>query len=273
MVANKHFSGPQLRIKTVAPPRLAVAKIGIVSRDYTIRYANGFRDFSGALPGVLALLDKEGCDTVLFSLYSIVPRKSFRPFRSIKLNNIKSVLYEEFEDGTKRKAGRYIVLHRQANKWHEYALQQKFGSLTGVTKETIMGFVSGEIPKRILGNCCVLLCGETNGVNYAPKIKSVRDDFGLRESIPKEVDVILNPIHDRMTRFEMKLKRRFLSQKGRWVVSVWNKGRGRDGTGPAWTVFRNGKKKELLVTRIQNRMGLEIGVLEIQETQKSRIGA
>jgi len=268
-MTKKGFSGQQLRVKTDLGPRLAIAKIGIVSRDYTHKYTNGFRDFSDALPGVLALLDKEGCDTVLFSLYSIIPRKSFRPFHSIRLHNIKSVLYEEFTDGEKRKPGRYIVLHQRANKWHEYVLQQKFGSLTGKKKETIVEFIQDEIPKRILGNCCVLLCGESNGVKYVPKYKSVQDNFGLRKSLPKEVNVILNPVHDRMTRFEMKLKRRFLSQNDRWVVSVWNKGkqdkngRVRDGGEPAWSIFRNGKKTEIIVTPLQNQMGVEIGILEI----------
>jgi hypothetical protein len=77
----------------------------------------------------------------------------------------------------------------------------------------------------------------------------------------------LNSGHDRMTRFEMPLKRRFLSQNNRWVISVWNKGkrdssdRPRDGTKPPWTVFQNGK--EIVVKPIQNQMGVEIGILEI----------
>lgn len=35
--------------------------------------------------------------------------------------------------------------------------------------------------------------------------------------------IILNPVHDKMTRFEMKLKRRFLPKNNRLVISVWNK--------------------------------------------------
>jgi hypothetical protein len=138
LTAKKHTGDLQLGTRKGAIPRLTIAKNGIVSRGYTVKYSNGFRDFSDALPGVLALLDKEGCDTVLFSLYSIVSRKSFRPFRSIRLRNIRTVLYEEFTDGIKRKMGRYVVFHRRANKWHEYALQQKFGSLTGETREKIV---------------------------------------------------------------------------------------------------------------------------------------
>ena len=55
-------------------PNIIARKIGIVARDYNVRFQNGYRDFSCALPDVLKLLDDHGCDTVLFSLYSIVPR-------------------------------------------------------------------------------------------------------------------------------------------------------------------------------------------------------
>lgn len=56
------------------PPRLSVKEIGLVSRDY-----NKHRDFSAAYPEILESLDREGCDTVLFSLFSIIRRKSFDP--------------------------------------------------------------------------------------------------------------------------------------------------------------------------------------------------
>ena len=78
--------------------------------------------------------------------------------------------------------------------------------------------------------------------------KKVEDDFGLKKSLPKEVTVVLNSGHDRMTRFEMKRKRKFFSEHGRWTISVWNKGgkdkngRTHDGTKPPWTVFYNGRE-------------------------------
>ena len=106
-----------------------------------------------------------------------------------------------------------------------------------------------------------------DGVKYSPKDKKVHDVFELRASIPKTANIILNPIHDRMTRFEMKLKRQFLSENNRWVVSVWNKGkkdrngRSKDGKGPAWTIFYDGE--EIVVTPIENQLGVEIGVLSI----------
>jgi hypothetical protein len=72
-----------------------------------------------------------------------------------------------------------------------------------------------------------------------------------------------------MTRFEMKLKRQFLSEKGRWVISVWNKGkedknaRVKDGSGPAWTVFHNGVSND--VDLLPNALGIEIGILDVEK--------
>lgn len=257
-------------IRIVLPPVLNIGKIGIISRDYRHRYPNGIRDFSHSLPDVMKLLDEKGCDAVLFSLYSIVPRKSYEP-QSIfnRLKNLKAVFLEEFDDGEKRKAGRYVVHYQTASGWKEYSFSQVFGTLSGVSKNEIEAFVKSEMPKRILGNSCVLLCGETNGVKYSRQNKKVEDIFGLKEAIPPKSKVILNPIHDRMTRYEMKLKRQFLSKQGRWVISVWNKGkedksgRTRDGKNPPWTIFHNGRDVSDKASIIGNQLDLDIGVLDV----------
>ena len=99
-----------------------------------------------------------------------------------------------------------------------------------------------------MGNITVLLCGETNVVKYDKGKKSVIDYFGVLKAIPSETRIILNPVHDRMTRFEMKLKRAFLSKHNRLVISVWNKGKtdkkgkNRDGRNPPWTIYSDGKE-------------------------------
>jgi hypothetical protein len=255
--SNKDASSPSLRIN----------KLGIISRDYNYTYENEHRDFSQVLSGVLKLLDQKGCDTAIFSLFSVVPRKSFDPYKCFDgLKNIKAVLFEEFKDARKRERGRYVVYYLSKG-WQEYDFLQQFGTLSGKKEDDIINFVDKEIPKRIMGNCCVLLCGETNGVKYSPKDKKVHDVFELRKSISKTANIILNPIHDRMTRFEMKLKRMFLSENNRWVISVWNKGKkdrngkSKDGSGPAWTVFCN--RKEITVTPIENKFKVEVGILNI----------
>lgn len=250
-------------------PRLNIGKIGIVTRDYRFEFSNGYRDFSHAFPQLIKMLDAEECDTVLFSLFSFISRKGYDCLNILKgLKNIKAVLLEEFQDGKNREAGRYVVYHRTPSGVEEYEFCQVFGKITGMPQQKIQDFVQNEIPRRTLGNCCVLLCGETNGVKYSKVDKRIYDTFGLRKAIPHDAKIILNPIHDRMTRFEMKLKRQFLSKKNRWVISVWNKGKQdingkiKDGNGAAWTVFHNGY--ELDIPRIQNDLGVEIGVLNVK---------
>jgi hypothetical protein len=269
---TKGFGDPTPSAKIEPGPRLTIAKIGIVSRDY-----NKLRDFRNAFPDVLTLLDRKGCDTVLFSLYSIdfSKLKSFKPFRSIRLRHVKAVLYEEGGKGEKNR--QCVVFYRRGHKWHRYVVPGGgFPTLKGLTdkkkREKVGKFVERSIPGRTLGNCCVILCGEINGVPYHMDTKEVRDDFGLRKSLPRKAIVVLNPGHDRMTRFEMKLKRSFFSEQGRWTISVWNKGkqdkkrRTHDGTKPPWTVFHNGHEVTQVVGRLQTQIqNLEIGILEIAE--------
>lgn len=249
-------------------PSLNVRKLAIVSRDYTHPYPNGYRDFSHSFAAVLALLDGRGCDAVLFSPWSIVPREGYDPVTALQLRNVKAILYEHFPQGTDGVQGRppFVVAYQTETGWRKYERSQVFGTLT--EKCDMPAFVREELPRRILGNACVLICGETNGVKYSPKDKKVHDIYGLVGALPGDVKVILNPVHDRMTRFEMVRKREFLSRGGRWVVSVWNKGKrnknGRtmDGKGVPWTVFRDGKP--VTVDRVENDLNVEIGIVDLR---------
>jgi hypothetical protein len=265
------FARESRSLKTTKTPRLKISKLGVVSRDYSVKYPNGYRDFSYGMTNVLKMLDQKKCDAVLFSLYGIDARRSYSPLSSLKkINNIKAVFLEKFKDGKDRDIENYVVYHRKSKRWDKYELEQLFGSLTEISAKKLVEFVQNEMPKRNLGNCCVLLCGETNGVKYSKNEKRVKDSFGLRAAISNEAKIVLNPIHDRMTRPEMPLKRRFLSANDRWVVSVWNKGRKdksgkvKDGKGPAWMIFHNGKKIE--INRIANEYGWDIGILDIDKS-------
>lgn len=249
-------------------PDVTVKRLGIVSRNYDTVFPNGYRDFSGPLPEILRFLDERRCDTVLFSLFSIVPRESFSVLRAIQhRETLRALLYEEFTDVPQRDYTRYVVQGWRKGGWTEHSFVQVFGSLS--EKNLDMGnFVRTHLPKRVLGHTCILLCGESNGVRYSRSAGGVVDAYGMRAAIPEQVRVILNPIHDRMTRFEMALKRKFLSENGRWVVSVWNKGKQdrngkvKDGTRPPWQVFHDGK--EVLVPAIPNDLGVEMGVLSVE---------
>ena len=271
MTKNTGVIQQSKNITTGFIPSLIISKIGIISRDYSHNYGNEHRDFSYSMPNVLKLLDNEKCDTALFSLFSIDRRNKFSVLNVLKkceLEHIKTVLLEEFKDGTPRLGVDFgfVVFYLTAQGWKEYRLEQKFGTLKDMKKGEINDFVTKEMPKRFLGNCCVLLCGEINGVKYSMEDKQVNDEFGLRKSIPNKVKIILNPTHDRMIRHEMPCKKKFLSENGPWVISVWNKGKVyKDGKvrkepNPAWSVFYDGKEKA--VDLIQNEFGVEIGIFD-----------
>jgi hypothetical protein len=247
-------------------PILNIHKLGIVARDY-----HETKDFRKSLPGVLQLLDEKRCDAVLFSLFSLKPE--YDPNDVLKgLKNIKVVFFETFvENKNPKKPPRerrdFVVYYRTPSGWEEYWLKQKFGSLAHKPKKELHDFVEQELlPNRILGNSCVLLCGESNAVKCKRDDGKVYDILGLRKAIRKEksVEIILNPCHDYMRRPEMKKKRAYLSEGKRWVISVWCKGKGRESILP-WTVFYNGKEHHVDETiRDFDKDAVFVGILNVQ---------
>jgi hypothetical protein len=141
-----------------------------------------------------------------------------------------------------------------------------------VKRDVIDPFLAETRSLRNFGNCAVILCGETNILDYAQRSGRVRDPHGYLEAISPCVTVFLNPIHDRMTRHEMTAKRKFLSRSGRWVVSVWNRGRKyrdgktRDGQAPPWLIFFDGHAVELVGEKnfsSANDPSIQIGILDM----------
>ncbi|MBW7990819.1 MAG: hypothetical protein FVQ84_12500 [Planctomycetes bacterium] len=261
--------------KLVKKPNIKITKLGIVSHDYRHEEQNGYRDFSYHLKDILGCLDEQKCDSVLFSLCTIVPRPSFKTKRRLSsLRNIKSVFIEEFCDkgDDNRVPKRYVVYYKTSKGWQEYELHQQFGSLSKCKAKEIIELTNNVKKRKTFGKCAVLLCGESNIVKYSQQDRTCIDEYNYLNAV-SGVSIFLNPIHDRMTRYEMKLKRIFLSENNKWVVSVWNKGKihkdgkTRDGKDPAWTVYHNGS--ELLIDRINctipSNSSIEIGILDMRE--------
>jgi|YelNatPaOPRAMG01_1025707.scaffolds.fasta_scaffold125041_1 hypothetical protein len=259
--------------KSSEPPNINIKKLGIVSHDYSCEEDNKLRDFSYAFADILKCLDNKGCNSVLFALFTLIPRNDFKIEDYLKeQKNIELVFIEEFKE---ENGNKYVIYYKLDSNWHKYCLTQKFGKLKYTHKfrnEIITPFINEVRTQRIFGNFTVLLCGESNIVKYSKKSKSVEDPFNYLKEIPINIKVILNPIHDRMTRFEMKRKREFLSNKERYVVSVWNKGKKdkngkvKDGKKPAWTVFYNGKEitlEKIDDCPIASKSNIEIGVCEL----------
>ncbi len=276
MINNDVFKVDNAGSNKSGPPKINIKKLGIVSHDYRYKDDNGLSDFSYTFTGILNYLDNKGCNSVLFALFTIIRRNDFKIENSLKgLKNIELVFIEEFKEESNGIKSRYVVYYKLGSDWHECVLKQWFGTLKNTHKffnESITPFINEVRTQRLFGNFTILLCGESNIVKYSKASESIEDPFNYLKEIPINIKVILNPIHDRMTRFEMKLKRKFLSEKDRWVVSVWNKGKKdkngkvKDGNRPAWTVFNNGneiKLEKIDDCSISSKSNIEIGFLEL----------
>tara|TARA_B110000003_G_C16605220_1_gene517244 strand:- start:167 stop:943 length:777 start_codon:yes stop_codon:yes gene_type:complete len=256
--------------------KLNINKIGIVSRDYRNREKNGHRDFSYAFKSILTTLDEQACDSVLFSLYTINKRTSFNVesiLKELKIKNIRTIFLEEFKDSEERIPLENVIYYHEKGQWREQRLTQKFAK-GGVKNKVAESFKKEVQEERLFGNFTVLLCGETNIVNYKMATKKIEDQYKFSKILDKDINIILNPIHDKMTRPEMKLKRRYLSKPKRWVVSVWNKGRSdrngkvdKDHKNPhGWDIYYDGMEKKLkpINHSVDNQVDIEIGIINLQ---------
>lgn len=266
-----------IKLNKLEKPNIKLSKIGIISRDY--RASNGNSDFSKSFDEILNYCDSKGCDSVVFSLYTLLEKNKIDINKLNRLKNIDAIFIEEFKyEKNESIAGQNKIYYKKDGYWDYREYTQKFGTLkyTNKFKEVVVAPFLKEIADvRSFGNCAVMLCGETNVVKYYRKEKEVRDDDSkLFNHLPLASKIILNPIHDRMTRHEMKKKRQFLSSNDRIVISVWNKGKTdkngktRDGKNEPWTIFKNGKelelKREILeIDKFENQDQIEIGILDV----------
>jgi hypothetical protein len=252
-------------------PNLKLSKIALVSRNYLKPNKNS--DFESDFEEILKFCDNLKCDSIIFSLFSIKEKNKPQIRRSLeKLKFVKSLFLEEYIN--RNEIGTFITYYRENNTWCEYLLTQKFGSLSETNKKKMSSFLNEVENQRILGNFTVLLCGESNLVKFNGKEKKVEDTYGYFDVLPKSVEIILNPIHDKMMRYEMNLKRKFLSKNDRTVISIWNKGKifkdgkTRDGSLPAWKIYKN--EEEIIVhsekSNILNnsKSEIEIGILNLE---------
>jgi hypothetical protein len=100
-----------------------------------------------------------------------------------------------------------------------------------------------------------------------PSNGNFRDEFGFNGELEtRGIRVVFNPLHDYMTRYEMKKKRAYYSINQRMVITVWNMGRERESKTP-WTIFYNDKDITTQVRevspRIKDRLDIRIGIVPV----------
>jgi len=258
-----------------AQNKVTLSKLGLITRDYNFVAPNGYRDFSDTFESVLTYLDEQQCDTAVFSLYSLLHKHQGMVLSILaKQRHLKCVLVEYFDDdinANKRSNTQNVLYLKTQRGWHPYSCNKRFGSLSTGKKKKVTELLSVVSTERTIGNASVLICGETNIVRYQRLGKKVVDSYQYLSLLGNTTQVILNPVHDKMMRFEMVLKRKFLSQHGRTVISLWNRGKQlKSGRylierQPAWSIYHDGIDLDVPIVQhgIENDINLEIGILKL----------
>jgi len=241
-------------------------KIGLVSRNYQVT-----KDFSEHMLKIVAIADKNNCDTLIYSMWSFddsnkktTKSQIFQNSTKIKrvileTGNLKLMSDVKTEIWFKEKREPRIIYQRFAK-----ASEEEY------KKELIVD----NSFERIIEDCFLLLCGETNIIKYKQKLKTMKDEYKLVDILENfGINYIFNPVHDYMIRHEMKKKRAFLSLNNRYVISVWNTGKlSSKGEKIAeskipWTVFFNGQDLTAKVNEISSVIpgirDIRIGVLSV----------
>jgi hypothetical protein len=257
-------AAPRAAARPAGYPVDRVRTIALVSHDYNVTDGAGRDDYSEHFDRINRVCDRAGCDTILYSLYtwdrrSPVPRTAASMFAGLaRVHRIVLELYDP----------PYRYDHVEVwRRGHDAPLvaTQRFATSTAPRRQK-QAFLD-DLPARQTGDAVLVLCGESNIASLVRGADEFHDPFGFADRLTEMgVRVVLNPIHDYMRRYEMRGKRRYYSLGGRTVVSVWNRGAGKEARLP-WTVFHDGEEYTAAVreldTPFDDRPDIRIGVLDL----------
>ena len=243
-------------------------KVAVISRDYHKKNQYGLDDFSPYFRSLNELCDENGADTILYAPYtwdrnSPVPRNHKDIFEGLK--KVRTVI---LEIGTFYDKAAHTHEIWQRDSAAPQVVQQHFAKSTSLPAKK-QKFIS-EVGTRIFGDAFLMICGESNIVGTVRGDESIRDKFGFNEILKANgIRVVLNPIHDYMRRYEMKLKRRYYSLDGRATISVWNQGKLKNGkrigeSSLPWTYYVDGQdctsRVQFIKSPFSDRPDIKIGI-------------
>jgi len=238
-------------------------RIAVVSHNYNLLNRYGHHDFAEHVVQTNRICDAEGCDTILYSLFTWDEKSPVQRDYKTLFGGLKNTKCIFLEVGNKKSAQKIVEIWlKDGNK--PRLIQQKFAK-SSQPLEFKREFIR-DINTRVVRNGIIVVCGESNIANYVPKEGNFRDPFGFNDILKSlGTKVILNPLHDYMTRYEMKKKRAYYSLEGRTVVTVWNQGKKKGEARIPWTVFRNGKDLTENVKEVHHdittRQDIRIGIV------------
>jgi hypothetical protein len=240
-----------------------VKKVAVVSHNYNLLNRYGDQDFTEHFAQINKVCDSKACDTILYSLFtwdekSPVQRNGQNIFNGLK--NVKCIILEV---GNKKSVRKVVEVWMKDEEQPRF-LEQYFAKSSD-PYERKREFIR-DIRNIIFGNGIIVICGESNIANYVPKDGRFKDPLSFNDIIKSYgVKFIFNPLHDYMTRYEMKKKRGYYSRDRRAVITVWNQGKRKGEATVPWTLFYNGEdlteKVQEMSRQIAARPDIRIGIV------------
>ncbi|WP_347357905.1 hypothetical protein [Bdellovibrio sp.] len=238
-------------------------KVALVSQD-----VSGF-DFAGHTQKIAEMCDEHGCDTILYSLFSLhLGAGAWTTTRDMIFGaskRLKTIILEAGDLSAGKT--RLEVWHRGEEKPQvHHRLFAKSSDSDEQKQQLALKF-----KERRIGNAALLICGELNIVKTIRGHKSkVIDEYGIMKQLEEYgTRVIFGPAHTAFKRFELPIKKKALSANGRYFVSVWCKDKylGREPEKP-WQVFYDGQDVTEQVQEIKqpipSREDIRIGVVTLK---------
>jgi hypothetical protein len=241
-------------------------KIALVAHDYNVPDSRGLYDYSEHFARINKLCDDQGCDTILYALHTWDSRSSVARTHDAIFGGLQQVQRVVLEVGQPTESFEHVEVWVRGRP-EPILASQKFASSKSSFADKY-AFVA-DLPSRRIGDALLVLCGETNIVKLKRATKTFEDEFGFCDRVKEsKTRLILNPIHDYMKRPEMRKQRKFYSQDGRTVISVWNKGKGKEAWLP-WTVFHDGEEWTDQVLELDTPFGerpdIRIGLVNLDQ--------
>lgn len=244
-----------------------VGRVAVISHNYNVVNCYGHKDFAEHFHQINRVCDEKGCDTILYPLFTWDENSTVERDYGTIFANLTSVRCIIIEIGSMESKNKVVEVWLR-DEDSPRILQQCFGK-SKEPCECKERFIR-DIPQRIIGNSLLMICGESNIVTLVRKDGSFNDPFGFNQAFdspgPK---IILNPLHDYMSRYEMRLKRRYFSRNGRTVISVWNQGKKKGEARLPWTLFVDGDERTHEIQEIPSpiapRPDIRIGIVPEQD--------
>lgn len=244
-----------------APRKVALAAVDWSAMpretDPTRTRTCGFEPF---LTDVANAADAEGCDTVVYALWSY-DLSRMKPLDEALVfgttTKVQTAVLEVLDGQDAR-----IEVWRRGAPPHSF--RQRFTRSTSPASSK-QAFMDG-LPARTFGSTLIMACGETNIVSTRRASDDIDDPYGFTAWLEKNHPaLVLNPSHSYMRRYEMTTKRALYS-KGRTLLTVWNRGYKPPEAEKPWRAFVNGADRtdEIVELPFAKSREIRVGVFEVR---------